>query len=186
MPLGLVLRWYVADSGFLGITLTSGQPFLIKLQEKAKWSIGTALSQLLPNQLDNASELLEAANSLQGPSPFPTPALTHAHSAVPTVPAMNIISGAAPNPGSANIEFDFRPYLENQYFEPASYENQAGTGSSAESFLPPQEFEKLFSHPVRPALCPLAMLSVQDLMEDYPMELLHLPDIVRRPSSGVV
>lgn len=166
--------------------LTSGQPFLVTLQEKAKWSIGTALSQLLPNQLEDASELLEAANSLQGPSPFPAPALTHTHSAARTMPAMNDVSDAVPNPGNANMEFDFRPYLDNQYFEPASYDDQVGTGSSAESFLPPQEFQKLFSDPVRPAMCPLAMLNVQDLVEDYPMELLHLPDIARRSSGGVV
>ena len=99
---------------------------------------------------------------------------------------VNVISGTTPNSGDANIEFDFRPYLDNQYFEPAGYDDQMGAGSSVESFLPPQEFERLFSDPVRPAMCPLAMLNVQDLVEGYPMELLHLPDIAGRPSGGVV
>ena len=161
---------------------------MIKLQEKAKWSIGTALSQLIPNPLGDTSELFEAANSLQGPSPFPAPAPapTPTHLVTPMVPTTNAISGAAPSPGNTNIEFDFRPYLDNQYFAPTSYDDQAGTGTSAESFLPPQEFEKLFSDPVRPAMCPLAMANLQDMMQDYPMELLHLPDgIAGHYSSGV-
>jgi hypothetical protein len=102
------------------------------------------------------------------------------------MPTTNAISGVAPNPENTNIEFDFRPYLDNQYFAPTSYNDQAGTGTSAESFLPPQEFEKLFSDPVRPAMCPLAMINLQDMMQDYPMELLHLPDDVAGHYSGGV
>lgn len=157
---------------------------MIKLQEKAKWSIGTALSQLLSNPLENASELFEVANSLQGPSPFPAPVPTPARQIIPTIPAANAISGAAPNLGNGNIEFDFRPYLDNQYFELGSYDEQAGSRSSAESFLPPREFERLFSDPVRPALCPYATMNVQDMMEGYPMELLQLPDDIAGCSSG--
>ena len=90
-----------------------------------------------------------------------------------------------PNPDTG-VEFDFRPYLDNQYFEPGSYDDSMGTGSSAESFLPPQEFERLFSDPVKPILCPYAMMNIRDMMEDYPMELLHLPgDIVGRSSGGI-
>ena len=99
---------------------------------------------------------------------------------------MNTTGGATPDSGDTNIAFDFRPYLDNQYFEPASYGDQMGTGSSTESFLPPQEFERLFSDPVRPALCPLVMLNVQDLIEGYPTELLHLPNIAGRSPVGVV
>ena len=99
----------------------------------------------------------------------------------------NAINGAAPNSGSANVEFDFRPYLDNQYFGPGNHDDRGGTGPSAESFLPPQEFERLFSDPVRPTLCPYATMGVRDMMEDYPVELLQLPgDIDRRSSGGAV
>ena len=73
------------------------------------------------------------------------------------------------------MEFDFRPYLDNQYFEPASYNDQAGIGSSVESFLPPQDFERLFSGPVKPALCPSVLMCARDMVQDYPLELLQLP-----------
>ena len=146
----------------------------MKLQEKAKWSIGIAMSRLLTEPLENASELLEAANSLQGPSPFPAPNPT------PTMSATNAINDATPNPANGDVEFDFRPYLDNQYFEPGSYNDQAGMRSSAESFLLPQDFERLFSDPVKPALCPsvIACLrdNVRDMMQDYPLELLELPN----------
>lgn len=158
----------------------------MRLQEKAKWSIGTALSQLLTDPLENASELLEAANSLQGPSPFPAPNPTPAQSVTPIIPATNAISGTTPDPGNAHVEFDFRPYLDNQYFEPGSYDDQMGTGSSAESFLPPQEFERLFSNPVKPALCPSVLKNVRDMMQEYPLELLRLPyEIANRSAGGV-
>ena len=127
------------------------------------------MSQLLTDQLENASELLEAANSLQGPSPFPTPTPTSA------MPAANAISDAVPNPANGDIEFDFRPYLDNQYFESCSYNNQGGVGSCAESFLLPQDFERLFCDPVKPAMCPSAMKYVREIMQDYPLELLELP-----------
>ena len=137
------------------------------------------MSRLLTDPLENASELLEAANSLQGPSPFPAPPPT------PVIPATNATSNAAPNPASGNIEFDFRSYLDNQYFELGSYNDQVGIGSSAESFLPPQDFERLFSDPVRPALCPSVMMHVRDMIQDYPLELLELPNgIVTSCSSG--
>lgn len=56
-----------------------------------------------------------------------------------------------------------------------------------ESFLHPQDFERLFSNPVRPALCPSALVNVQDVMQDYPLELLELPiDIVTARSPGSV
>ena len=99
------------------------------------------------------------------------------------MPTTNAISGIAPNSESENVEFDFRPYLDNQYFEPGSCNGQVGTGSSMDSFLPPQDFEKLFSDPVKPALCPLAMMGVRDMMEGYPMEFLHLPDDITGCSS---
>lgn len=130
------------------------------------------MSRLLVDPLENASELLEAAKSLQGPSPFPAP------TPAPMVPATNAISDAAPNPADGNIEFDFRSYLDNQYFESGSYDDQSGIGSSAESFLPPQDFERLFSDPVRPALCPSVMMNVRDMVQDYPLELLELPSEV--------
>ena len=100
--------------------------------------------------------------------------------------ATNAISGAAPDPGDAHIEFDFRSYLDNQYFEPGSYDDQTGTGTSAESFLPPQEFERLFSDPVKPALCPSAVMNIRDMMQEYPLELLQLPDDISNHSSGSV
>jgi len=85
------------------------------------------------------------------------------------------------------MEFDFRPYLDNQYFEPASYNDQAGIGSSVESFLPPQDFERLFSGPVRPALCPSVAMSARDMVQDYPLELLQLPgETLEGSSRGVV
>ena len=141
------------------------------------------MSQLLSDPLDNASELLEAANSLQGPSPFPAPAPAPA----PVMPVTNAISGTPPNPTNGNVEFDFRPYLDNQYFEPGSYNNQVELRSSAESFLPPQDFERLFSDPVRPALCPSVLAYVPDMMRDYPLELLELPvDMAVTHSSGGV
>jgi len=138
------------------------------------------MSQLVPNPLEDASELLKAANSIQGPSRFPA----RANSVATAVTTTGAISQGPPNPGDADVEFDFRPYLDNQYFEPGNYDDQMGSGSSAESFLPPQEFERLFSDPVKPALCPLAMMSVRDLMEGYPVELLKLPNIARHSSSG--
>ena len=150
----------------------------MKLQEKAKWSATTASSQLLTDSLENTSEFFEAANSLQGPSPFPAPVPT------PMMAVTNAISDAAPNPANGSVEFDFRPYLDNQYFEPGSYNDQVGIGSSADSFLPPQDFERLFSDPVRPALCPSVMMHIRDMMQDYPLELLELPnDIVTSLSS---
>jgi len=150
----------------------------MKLQEKAKWSIATASSRLPTDPLENASEFFEATNSLQGSSPFPAPVPT------PMMAATNAISDAAPNPANGNIEFDFRPYLDNQYFEPGSYNDQVGIGSSADSFLPPQDFERLFSDPVRPALCPSVMMHIRNMMQDYPLELLELPnDIVTSLSS---
>lgn len=159
----------------------------MKLQEKAKWSIGVALSRLLTEPLENASELLEAANLLQGSSPFPAPAPT------PTMSTTNAINDAAPNPANGDVEFDFRPYLDNQYFEPGSYNDQAGMRSSAESFLLPQDFEKLFSNPVKPALCPSILMhvrdNVQDMMQNYPLELLELPHDISTTSfssGGVV
>lgn len=141
------------------------------------------MSQLLSDPLENASELLEAANSLQGPSPFPAPAPT------PVVPVTNAISGTAPNPTNENrnIEFDFRSYLDNQYFEPGSHDDQVELRSSTESFLPPQDFERLFSNPVRPSLCPSMLAYVPDMMQDYPLELLELPvDMAIARSSGSV
>ncbi|KAF9646492.1 hypothetical protein BDM02DRAFT_3270921 [Thelephora ganbajun] len=183
--LELVVRLYKKAAPYAPRARTS-LPFLMKLQEKAKLSIRTALSQLLANPLANASGLLEAANSLQECSPFPAPTPTSAHSVTPVMPTTNAISGAAPDPRNANIEFDFRPYLDNQYFEPSSYNNQTGIGSSADSFLPPQDFERLFSDPVKPALCPSVMANLRDMMKDYPLELLQLPsDIAEHPSCGV-
>ena len=142
--------------------LTFEQPLLAKLQEKAKWSIGTALSQLPTNPQGNASESTETINLLHEPSPFPAPA----------IPSTN---GATSNATDIVMEFDFRPFLDNQYFEPASYNDQAGVGSSAESFLPPQDFERLFSGPVKPALCPSVLMNARDMIQDYPLELLQLP-----------
>lgn len=141
------------------------------------------MSQLLSDPLEGASGLLEAANSLQGPSPFPAPA------PAPVMPVTNAISGTAPNPtsGDGSVEFDFRPYLDNQYFETESYNNQVELRSSVESFLPPQDFERLFSDPVRPALCPSVLAYVPDMMQDYPLELLELPvDMAIARSSGGV
>ncbi|KAF9779278.1 fungal-specific transcription factor domain-containing protein [Thelephora terrestris] len=145
-------------------------PFLINLQEKARWSVEAALSKVKNAQPNKPPGLIEAANLLQGPSPFP------AYSVTPTMPATNAISGIAPNdPADINMEFDFRPYLDNQYFEPSSYDDQAGVGSSIESFLPPQDFEKLFSGLVTPALCPAALMNARDMIQDYPLEFLQLP-----------
>jgi len=144
------------------------------------------MSRLHTEPLENASELLEATNLLQGPSPFPAPAPTPTHSVTPIALITKVISGTTPNPGNTNLEFDFRPYLDNQYFEPGSYDNQVGTGSSAESFLPPQEFERLFSDPVRPSMCPYVMMSAREMVEDYPLELLQLPDDIARISPGGV
>jgi len=135
------------------------------------------MSRLITDPLENASEILEATNLLQGPSPFPIPAPI-------LTPTTTAVSEAALSPGTANLEFDFRPYLDNQYFEPGSYDNQAATGSSAESFLPPQEFERLFSDPVKPSMCPYVMMSVRDMVQDYPLELLQLPDDIARISPG--
>jgi len=84
------------------------------------------------------------------------------------------------------MEFDFRPYLDNQYFEPSSYNHQAGIGSSVESFLPPQDFERLFSGPVKPALCPSVLMKVRDMIQDFPLELLQLPGEILASSSGSV
>lgn len=82
------------------------------------------------------------------------------------------------------MEFDFRPYLDNQYFEPASYNDQAGAGASLESFLPPQDFERLFSGPVKPAMCPSVLMNARDMVQDYPLELLQLPGETFESSSG--
>lgn len=148
----------------------------MKLQEKAKWSVGTALSRIMVNnRLEDTSELVEAANLLQGPSPFPTPAPASTYSTTHTTLAGNAIDGTTPTNVHSTTEFDFRPYLDNQYFEPGSYNDQAGIGSSAESFLPPQDFERLFSDPVKPSLCPSALMNARDMLQDYPLELLRLP-----------
>ena len=149
----------------------------MKLQEKAKWSVGTALSQLPIGLPGKPSELLDAVNLLQEPSPFPFPAPVPApaHSVAPVTPSTNTISGATASPTNGNMEFDFTPYLDNQYFDPSSYNDQAGAGSSVESFLPPQDFERLFSGPVKPALCPSVLMNARDMVRDYPLELLQLP-----------
>ena len=152
----------------------------MKLQEKAKWSVGTALSQLPNNPPGKTSELIEAANLLQEPSPFPAPALLVTH----TIPLTNSTNGTTASPTNGGMEFDFRPYLDNQYFEPASYNDQAGAGASLESFLPPQDFERLFSGPVKPAMCPSVLMNARDMVQDYPLELLQLPGETFESSSG--
>jgi len=76
--------------------------------------------------------------------------------------------------------------LDNQYFEPSSYDSHVGTGASTESFLPPQEFERLFSGPVKPSLCPHVMMSARELVKGYPLELLQLPEDIARISPGGV
>lgn len=163
-------------------------PFLMKLQERAKFSVGTALSQLMNNRAEKPSEMIEASNLLQGPSPFPAPAPAPIPSylATPVIPSTNPTNGSTPSPTDGTMEFDFRPYLDNQYFEPSSYDNQAGIGASAESFLPPQEFERLFSGPVKPALCPSVLLDARDMVQDYPLELLQMPrEILEGSPRGV-
>lgn len=155
----------------------------MKLKEKANRSVATALSQL---PIIMAPELIEATNLLQEPSPFPAPPITSAQSATSAIPSTNSADGATPGPTNGNMEFDFRPYLDNQYFEPSSYNDQAGIGSSVESFLPPQDFERLFSGPVKPALCPSVLMKVRDMIQDFPLELLQLPGEILASSSGSV
>lgn len=156
----------------------------MKLQEKARWSVGAALAKLMNVRPEKRSELIEAANLLQGPAPFPTPAPIPVHPAPPTT---NAICGMAPSPPDGNMEFDFRPYLDNQNFEPASYDDLEGAESSAESILPPHDFEKLFSSLVTPSMCPSVLMNARDMVDDYPLELLEMPkEIFEGSPRGIV